>query len=168
MRNRLIKNDNETLGLGYHTVMRYTKVRNLVVLLGLLPQLQGCSFLVDMVFFNNSEDSVEVCNLNLIEPSCQVVMAKSLSKMRIVGDRPESSWRISISQGNKKGIYKLVFRPYPEDASEVYCEGFIRKQCDIPVQYEPSGLLYWGGKNSELPVEVFPNQPRGFPVEPSA
>ncbi len=66
------------------------------------------------------------------------------------------------------GTYVFNFGPYPEHASDLYCEGIFQKRCDIPVQFERNGLLYWGGKSEGLPIEEFPKQPKGFPVEPSA
>ena len=134
----------------------------------LATSLQGCSFLVDLAFFNNTDTPVEVCNLNLTTPKCQTVQAKSLEKITLVADKQVFAWTYSISQGSKKGVYEFEFGQYPEHASEVYCHGLFMRVCDIPVQYEKNGMLYWGGKNNELPVQVYPEQPEGFPVKPSA
>ncbi len=147
--------------------MRKNKIRVLLILT-ISGLLQGCSFLVDLAFFNNSNDRIEVCNLNLKAPQCQSIESKSMSKVLLVADMPSNAWRFSISRSSGKGIYDFSFGPYPEHASEVYCVGFIQKRCDIPVQYEEDGLIYWGGKEVRLPVEKFPNQPKGFPVGPNA
>ena len=148
-------------------VMRYMKIRYILLVLTALS-LQGCSFLVDLAFFNNSNEKIEICNLNLKETSCQSIEPKTLAKVLLVGDQASESWRFSIAGKGEKRIYEFKFGPYPEHASDVYCEGILQKRCDIPVQYESNGLLYWGGKSTKLPVSEFPNQPQGFPVEPSA
>jgi len=147
--------------------MRYMKIRYLLIVLAALS-LQGCSFLVDLAFFNNSSEKIEICNLNLEESTCQSIEPKTLAKVLLVGDQPAESWRFSIARRGEIEIYEFKFRPYPEHASDVYCKGIFQKRCDIPVQYESNGFLYWGGKSTKLPVSEFPAQPQGFPVEPSA
>jgi len=144
--------------------IKYRSIVSIVVLL----ILQGCSFLVDLALFNNSDESIVICNLNLKEPSCLTMGAKTLKKVLLVADQSASSWRFSITREGKKGIYEFEFGTYPEHASEIYCEGVFQKRCDIPLQYESDGLLYWGGKSATLPVVNFPEQPMGFPVGPSA
>ncbi len=129
--------------------------------------IQGCSFLVELAFFNNSGRAVEVCNLNLDTPSCQTITANRLEKVLLVSDRAAELWRYEIKTGDNSDIYEFKFGTYPEHASEVYCRSFIQKRCDIPVQLERNGLLYWGGKSNELPVKEYPSQPKGFPVAPS-
>ncbi|GAB1620529.1 hypothetical protein AAOGI_05790 [Agarivorans albus] len=129
--------------------------------------LQGCSFLVDLAFYNNTASNIEVCNLNLEESVCQQINGGTLAKVLLVGDKSAKSWRFSIESGGNVNFYDFEFGPYPTHASDAYCEGFIQKRCDIPVQYEVNSLLYWGGKNKALPVRKFPAQPRGFPVEPN-
>jgi hypothetical protein len=147
--------------------MRHMKIRNILLFFVALS-LQGCSLLVDLAFFNNSSEKIEICNLNQREPSCQSIEAKTMSKVLLVGDRPAEAWRFSIDRRGEKAIYEFKFGPYPEHASEVYCEGVFQKRCEIPVQYESNGFLYWSGKSTKLPVSEFPNQPQGLPVEPSA
>ena len=147
--------------------MRYMKIKYILIILA-VQSLQGCSFLVDLAFFNNSSEKIEICNLNLNEVSCLNVEPKTLTKVLLVGDKPAASWRFSITKGGERKVYEFKFGPYPEHASDVYCEGTFQKRCDIPVQYESNGFLYWGGKSAKLPVSEFPDQPQGFPVEPSA
>lgn len=129
--------------------------------------LQGCSFLVDLAFYNNTGSRIEVCNLNLEESNCQQINGGALAKVLLVGDKPARSWRFSIEASGEVGIYEFEFGAYPTHASDVYCEGLVWKRCDIPVQYEANGLLYWAGKKKEFPVLQFPKQPGGFPVEPA-
>ena len=125
--------------------------------------LSGCSYVIDLVVFNNSDLDIEVCNLNYIERDCEIILSKEVAKISLIGSKPAKFWSYSI---NKK-IYEFSFGPYPEHASKVYCNGFIQKKCDIAIQYESTGLLYWAGKTSKLPVKIFPDQPKGFPVEPN-
>ena len=147
--------------------MRNMKIRD-AFLIGSTVLLSGCSFLVDLAFYNNSEEDIEVCNLSLNEPRCNVIAAGALEKVLMVADRPATFWRFSIRKGEKKEAYEFPSGRYPELASNVYCEGFLQKRCDIPVQYESSGRIYWGGKTGKLPVADLPNQPKGFPIEPGA
>ena len=149
------------------TVTRKMKYRVAILTLSALL-LPGCSFLVDLALFNNSADSIEVCNLNLNEPACQTIMPRALEKVLMVGDKPATSWRFSVRIEGEMKIYEIPSGRYSELASDVYCEGIFQKRCDIPVQYEPDGRLYWGGKSNRLPVVNIPEQPNGFPIEPSA
>lgn len=146
--------------------MCYMKTKYILLFFVALS-LQGCSFLVDLAFFNNSSEEIEICNLNQRLPACQSIEPKTLLKVPLVGDLPAETWRFSIYRKGKEAVYEFKFGPYPVHASNVYCVGIFQKRCDIPVQYESSGLLYWGGKSTKLPVSEFPNQPQGFPVEPS-
>ena len=147
-------------------VMCKRMIKIVAILIVLLPT-QGCSFLVDLALFNNSENTIEVCNLNLETPSCQIIKAKELGKVSLVSDKASELWRYEIKVEEKSYTYEFKFGPYPAHASDVYCKGIIQKRCDIAVQFEKNGFVYWGGKSLELPVKEFPNQPEGFPVEPS-
>ncbi|GAA5215730.1 hypothetical protein ACFSJ3_10830 [Corallincola platygyrae] len=130
--------------------------------------LQGCSFLVEIALFNNSDERIEICNLNMQERLCQQIDAQTMSKVVLMGDKPSEQHRFSIESKGRIGIYEFVFdEPYPTHASDVYCEGLIQKQCDIPLQFEVSGELYWAGKKARLPVDKLPPQPKGFPISPS-
>jgi len=147
--------------------MHYMNIRYTALVLASLS-LQGCSFLVDLAFFNNSDENIELCNLNLNESSCQKIEPKTLAKVLLIGDEPAEYWRFTIAGREEKEIYEFKFGLYPEHASDIYCDGIFQNRCDIPVQYESNGFLYWGGKSTKLPVSEFPNQPQGFPVGPSA
>jgi len=140
-------------------------VRRMSIFL-LIMSIQGCSFLVDMAFYNNSDHPIEICNLNLTTPKCQTIQAKTLAKITLVGNKKMDAWNFSISSGKAKKMYTFKFGQYPEHASEIYCDGVFQEICDIPIQYEQNGWLYWGGKDKELPVREFPKQPKGFPAKP--
>ena len=135
----------------------------LIFLVFIFQLLQGCSFVVDLAFFNNTSEKVEVCNINKSRPNCFKVNAQSLVKIPLIANTPSDKWQYSIN--HKK--YSFKFGQYPEHASNVYCSGFIQKQCDVAVQYQSNELLYWAGKSSELPVKSFGFQPEGFPVKPN-
>ncbi|BFM12667.1 hypothetical protein R50072_28200 [Simiduia litorea] len=126
--------------------------------------LSGCSFVVDIMLFNNTDSSIEVCNINNSEHPCVPIASHEMGSVAMINSVKTDSWIYRI---NGK-VYGFSFGTYPEHASEVYCKGFIQKRCAIPLQLEPSGLLYWAGKNSKLPVSNFVNQPKGFPVGPGA
>ena len=130
--------------------------------------ISGCSFLVDLVFFNNSDRNINVCNLNLRVPACVNIKPRSLEKIQLVADKPGTAWHFSIDNGKVTKTVSFPNAMYPELASEIYCEGILQKMCDIPIQYQPDGLLYWGGRSNELPTKNLANQPRFFPIEPSA
>ncbi|MDU9414899.1 hypothetical protein [Pseudomonas sp. zfem005] len=140
-------------------------LRLLAVLAATLA-LSGCSFLVEMIVFNNSDARIQVCNLNYIVTICEIIEPKSSLKILLTGDKPAPSITYSIKGSGEERTYRFVFEPYPAQASEIYCQEFLMKRCDIPLQYEPDGLLYWAGKDQVLPVERFPAQPPGFPVSP--
>ena len=147
--------------------MRNHMIKLLAVLIIALT-LPGCSFLVEVIFFNNSNSSIKVCNLNHTNQNCQTIEPKSSNKVLLVADKKINAWSYSITASGKESIYSFAFEPYPAQASNIYCQGFFMKRCDIPLQYESDGLLYWAGKNQELPTKNFPNQPPGFPVAPDA
>ena len=153
--------------------MRNHMIKLLTVLI-ISTTLPGCSFLVEMILFNNSNSSIKVCNLNHTNQNCQTIEPQSSNKILLVADRKTNAWNYSIttsskeSKESKESIYSFAFEPYPAQASNIYCRGFFMKSCDIPLQYESDGLLYWAGKNQELPIKNFPNQPPGFPVAPDA
>jgi hypothetical protein len=130
--------------------------------------LSGCSFLVEVILFNNSDSSIEICNLNHTNQRCQIIEPKSSNKVLLVADKKANAWSYGITKLNETKVYSFAFEPYPAQASNIYCQGFFMKKCDIPLQYEPNGFLYWAGKNQELPTIIFPNQPPGFPVAPDA
>lgn len=138
----------------------------LIAVLAATLALSGCSFLVDLILFNNSDARIQVCNLNQTVPTCEIIEPKSSRKILLTGDKPAPSITYSIKGSGEERTYRFVFEPYPAQASEIYCQGFFMKRCDIPLQYEPDGLLYWAGKDQVLPVERFPAQPPGFPVSP--
>lgn len=142
-------------------------IKNLLVIAVALAS-QSCSFLVDLAFYNNSNEEIEICNQNLEKPSCQSIRSKSLAKVPLVGDQPTDLWRFSIEKSGLVRAYKFGFGQYPQHASDVYCDGIFLQRCNIPVQYESNGLLYWSGKSEPLPVTKFPDQPQGFPLEPDA
>lgn len=147
--------------------MRNHMIKLLTTLI-IAATLSGCSFLAEVILFNNSNSRIEVCNLNHANQNCQTIEPKSSNKVLLVADRKVNTWRYSIATPNIEGIYSFVFEPYPAQASNIYCQGFFMKKCDIPLQYESDGLLYWAGKNQELPTKSFANQPPGFPVAPDA
>ncbi|MEZ8197007.1 MULTISPECIES: hypothetical protein [Vibrio] len=138
----------------------------ILLIFGLLS-LQGCSYAIEMAFYNNTDNEITICNLNLKKPTCQTVAAQSLINVTLVGDIYSPQLNFNIGALNQERMYSFNVE-YPEQASEVYCKThFITaKVCDIPVQYEPSGNLYWAGEKFELPVSDFPDQPSGFPVVP--
>lgn len=138
----------------------------LLALLISAASLQGCSFLVDLALFNNTSTPIEVCNLLRSPVTCTVIPSKALGKVTLSAQMAAPQWRYRISHDNESSVYEFQFAPYPEQASEVYCHGLFSKRCDIPVQLEESGLLYWGGKTRQLPIQEFPDQPLGFPVRP--
>ena len=129
----------------------------------LFLSLQGCSFAVNLAFFNNTEATIEICNLNKTEHNCYKVGSNTLIKIPLIASVQLGKWKYSINQKE----YNFKFGVYPEHASNFYCSGFIQKRCDVPVQFESNGLLYWAGKESQLPVKNFGMQPLGFPVKPN-
>jgi hypothetical protein len=116
--------------------------------------------------YNNTNNKIEVCNLNLKETKCILIDSKSSAKIPLIGDIPKDRWNWSIQR--EKGIneYWFSFGRYSEYASNKYCTGTIQKKCDIPLQLEENGLLHWAGKDAKLPINEFPKQPNGFPVKP--
>jgi len=148
-------------------LVRKNMVKKYFLILLLFVSLQGCIVLVDLAFYNNTDKKIEVCNLNLKEPACQTILAKSLVKVPLVGDIRLDAWYLTIKSKKSSLLYKIKFPgQYPELASNIYCQGIFNNRCDIPAQYEENELLYWGGKSQELPVKEFPEQPKGFPVKP--
>lgn len=142
------------------------KIIKLIILTLLLVSTQSCSFVVDAVLYNNSKSKIEVCNLNLKETKCVQVNAKSMINIPLIGDIPKDEWGWSIQKESEIQEYWFSFAQYPEHASNKYCTGAIQKKCDIPLQFEEDGLLYWAGKNTKLPTSEFPKQPNGFPINP--
>ena len=128
--------------------------------------LSGCSFLVSMVLFNNSDSTITVCNLNHTNIACQSIKPDTFEKVLLVSDKQSYAWRYSIDNGGETKKYSFVLGAYPEHASNVYCKGILQKKCDYAIQYEQNGKLYWAGKDNELPVDIFPEQPMNFPVAP--
>ena len=147
--------------------MRNHMIKLLATLI-IAATLSGCSSLAEVILFNNSNSRFKVCNLNHTNQNCKTIEPKSSNKVLLVADRKINAWRYSIATPSKESIYSFVFEPYPAQASNIYCQGFFMKRCDIPLQYERDGFLYWVGKNQELPTESFANQPPGFPVAPDA
>lgn len=143
--------------------MREIMIKSSAVLIACLG-LSGCSFIVELALFNGSGSEVEVCNLNHDKRPCQVIPDGEVGKIDLIGTKAANSWNYSINDL----IYSFVFGTYPEHASNVLCHGVIQRRCAIPVQLESDGRLYWAGKDNELPVSEFPEQPEGFPVEPGA
>ena len=137
-----------------------------IILPLLLAVTQSCSFIVDVVLYNNTNNKIEVCNLNLKETKCILIDSKSSAKISLIGDIPKNEWGWSIQKENEINEYWFSFGRYPEHASNKYCTGTIQKKCDIPLQLEETGLLYWAGKDAKLPISEFPKQPNGFPVTP--
>jgi len=142
------------------------KIIRLIVISLLLVSIQSCSFVVDAILYNNSKSKIEVCNLNLKEPKCILLGAKSMTNIPLVGDIPKNEWGWSIKNDSIEQEYWFSFAQYPEHASNKYCSGVIQKKCDIPLQFEEDGLLYWAGKDTKLPINKFPKQPYGFPIHP--
>lgn len=152
--------------LSSSTTDAYNAMLRLFAILAATLALSGCSFQVEMVLFNNSDARIQVCNLNYTVPICKIIEPKSSLKILLTGDKLSPSIIYSIKGSGEERTYRFDFEPYPAQASEIYCQGFPMKRCDIPLQYEPDGLLYWAGKDQTLPVERFPAQPPGFPVSP--
>jgi hypothetical protein len=130
--------------------------------------LSGCTVLVGVALFNNGDSAIEVCNLNLKNKECKTIEPQSFKKILLISEGPVSSLKYSITKSNDINIYTFNFKPYGALASNIYCADFPAKSCDIPVQYENNGLLYWAGQDQELPAKNLPNQPLGFPVAPDA
>ena len=133
-----------------------------ILIVGL--SLSGCSFLVELALFNNSGQDISVCNLNHSNKPCQTISNNAIGLVTLISNKAASNWSYSINDR----VYNFNFGSYPEHVSNIYCSGFVQKRCAISIQYQNNGLLYWAGKNQELPVDNFPNQPEGFPVEPNA
>lgn len=125
---------------------------------------QGCSYLNSIALFNNTDSVIEVCNLNLKTPACYVALPKSLIKISLAGDIPLDAWHLKINKAQKTSHYKLKFSPSFQYKSNIYCSRIISEKCDITIQYEENSLLYWGGRSKTLPIQDFPEQPIGFPV----
>lgn len=143
--------------------MRKLVMKHLPIILICL-MFGGCSFVVELIVFNNTDASIEICNIYNSDRPCVEIASRDVGTVPMINDKKSDSWAYMID----KKIYRFEFGTYPEHASEVYCKGIIQKRCAIPLQFESSGLLYWAGKTSKLPVSNHVNQPRGFPVEPGA
>ena len=129
----------------------------------MLFSLQGCSFVVNLAFFNNTDFPLEICNLHKTKPNCYSVDSKVLITIPLIANVQSDTWKYSIN--NK--VYSFLLGEYPKYSSDVYCTGFFWKRCDIAVQFQPNELLYWAGKSMALPVKSFALQPNGFPVKPN-
>jgi hypothetical protein len=142
------------------------KTIKLIIILLLLFSAQSCSFIVDVVLYNNSNSKIKVCNLNLKETKCVLVSAKSMVNIPLIGDIQKNEWGWIIQKESEVHEYWFSFEVHPEHSSNKYCTGVIQKKCDIPLQLEEDGSLYWAGKDTELPTREFPKQPHGFPINP--
>lgn len=146
----------------------YNKPLKIIAMLITTLLLSGCTVLVEVALFNNSDSAIEVCNLNLNNKECKTIEPQSVKRILLVADKSVTSLKYSITKSNDTNIYTFNFKPYGTLASDIYCKGFLAKNCDIPIQYENNGLLYWAGQDQEFPAKNIPNQPSGFPVAPDA
>lgn len=128
--------------------------------------LQGCSYFNSIAFFNNTEQRLEICNLNYQTPICYISTPKSLIKITLAGDISTDAWSFSIRKKKKVFYYKFNFSSYTQYASTLYCSKILGHKCDIAMQYEEDSYLYWGGRSEPLPITHLPEQPIGFPIIP--
>lgn len=135
-------------------------------LLAVYILLQGCSSMTNMALYNNSDQPIQVCNLNVSNTPCVTVDPQSMEKIALKSERDSGMVAYSISQQGYTGIYELQGGTMPEYTSSVYCSKLYPRYCDIPVQYEQDSVLYWGGRENRLPYSEIPWQPIGFPVAP--
>jgi hypothetical protein len=128
-----------------------------------VPALTSCSQLLSLAVRNNTDAELEICNLLRHDKPC--VSAKSHEQARIVmtADHPASSWAFRISSTTASKTYDFGSLDLWKLRSVPHCWG----DCEVVVQLEPNGLLYWvdASRNPALPAPV---QPDGFPVRPGA
>ncbi|WP_444908212.1 hypothetical protein ACJJIR_09865 [Microbulbifer sp. SSSA008] len=129
--------------------------------------IQGCMYRANLVFFNSTESSLEICNLGAKEAECYQVPP---GNERIVPlyTISRDAFIYSITQKGSTATYHLGFESAEGLFSNVYCGKLHKNFCDIAVQFNPDNKIYWSGKNSKHPVKNLPVQPAGFPVVPNA
>ncbi len=130
--------------------------------------LHGCSSVVDLVVANNSGRPLEICNLNLDLPRCVSVDSGQVQDLPLVSDYAAAAWRLHVGAPGVQRVHEFTLAGKPEFASDMICSGFLGLRCEVGVQIEQDGRLYWVGARVREPVDNFPEQPAGFPVAPSA
>jgi hypothetical protein len=127
----------------------------------------SCSPPFYMTVQNNSATEVEICNLHRHENACVSAAPHGHARVPLVADYAASSWafRISSSAGSK--TYDFGHVDLSKVGSVDTCSMFNRRSCELVVQLEPDGFLYWvdASRNTAGPAPV---QPDGFPIRPGA
>ena len=125
---------------------------------------QGFSELYSFALYNNTNQPVEICNLNPAEPTCQLAESQTLARVLMVGDRSEQAWHFRISTDGRTALYHLPGSLLDE---AIRCSGHLWwRRCEVPAQLDSNGEVRWTGTVDGLPLNHFPNQPAGFPIEP--
>src|SRR5258708_38834546 len=109
------------------------------VLALVVPGLAGCSQLLHLVVRNNTSDEVEICNLQRHDNACVSAKSHDQARMLLVADHPASSWVLRISTSAASKTYNFGQVDLWKLRSSHTCE----HNCDVAVQLEPDGLIYW-------------------------
>jgi hypothetical protein len=133
------------------------------VLALVVPGLAGCSQLLHLAVRNNTRDEVQICNLQRHDNACVSAKSHDQARVLLVADHPASSWVLRISTAAASKTYNFGHIDLWKLRSLPTCE----HDCDVAVQLEPDGLIYWIDASRNASV-LAPVQPDGFPVRPGA
>jgi hypothetical protein len=127
----------------------------------------GCSQLGYLVVHNNSAVEVEICNLHRHDNACVSAAPHGYARVLLVADYAASSWVFRVSTSAGSNTYDFGRVELWKLRSVDTCSMFKKHSCEIAVQLEPDGLLYWvdASRNTAGPALV---QPDGFPIRPGA
>ena|SRR5277367_1170922 len=156
--------DKRAFALRYFSVLltpspmtRYCAV--LILLLGMC----SCSSVSLVTLYNNSNTTVVFCNLHARNNRCQTIPSHALVRTGYLSRQDSRSWDFRISSGATSRIFSVpVEMTIWKLRSTHYC--YFPQGCDVPIQLEPDGLLYWVGTAATMPIQTFPPQPAGFPI----
>jgi hypothetical protein len=127
----------------------------------LLLGLCGCPYISLVTLYNNNNATVVFCDLHAYNNPCRSVPGHAIVREPYLGD--PTSWDFRISSGATSRTYKVSREiKFWSLRSTHYC--YFAEGCDVPLQLEPDGLLYWVGTEATMPVHTFPPQPPGFPL----
>ena len=135
-------------------------IRNLAII-AIAVILQSCSTTVVGVVYNNTGEEIEICKVG-ITTDCQKIRNSKIGRITMLAGKYVISTESSIYS------YEFKFKEHwTFYNSTQYCRRlfFVSKACDIAVQVEPDGNIYWAGKNHSLPLNEIPAQPIGFPFK---
>lgn len=110
----------------------------------------------DLVLYNNTQSTIQLCELREHESTCSELPPHSDKKVSIKHAR--------IFTINKDYFFKLNRETLSElQPSEIYCEKQVR--CLYALQLESDNLIYGLTRGQTFPATEFTKQPDGFPLE---